>query len=110
MGLVKAAAASFWSTVAVIVMISAVAITVAVRAFGLTVAGGIALYFVTWWVVLFAILPFGVRSQAETDDVVAGTDPGAPAVPALREKSVWTTLWASLVLLLVSGFLPLAGL
>ena len=37
-----------------------------------------ALYFILWWVVLFAVLPFGVRSQDESGEVEAGTDPGAP--------------------------------
>jgi predicted secreted protein len=52
----------------------------------------LAIYFVLWWVVLFAVLPFGVRSQADHGVVAPGTDPGAPAVPALIAKLVWTTL------------------
>jgi predicted secreted protein len=51
-----------------------------------------AIYFVTWWIVLFAVLPFGVRSQHEHGEVPAGTDPGAPAAPALLAKAGWTTL------------------
>ncbi|MDC7786502.1 DUF1467 family protein [Rhodoplanes sp. TEM] len=51
-----------------------------------------AIYFVTWWIVLFAILPFGVRSQHETGDIAPGTDPGAPSAPALLVKAGWTTL------------------
>ena len=34
--------------------------------------GGIALYFIIWWTLLFAILPFGVRSQAEAGEVAHG--------------------------------------
>lgn len=52
----------------------------------------LAIYFVLWWVVLFAVLPFGVRSQAEHGVVSPGTDPGAPAIPALKAKLVWTTI------------------
>ena len=51
----------------------------------------LAIYFVVWWVVLFAVLPFGVRSQAEDGTVAPGTDPGAPAMPALKTKLLWTT-------------------
>jgi predicted secreted protein len=40
---------------------------------------GLALYFLIWWVALFAVLPFGVRSQREAGEVVPGSDPGAPA-------------------------------
>jgi len=43
----------------------------------------LAIYFVAWWVVLFAVLPFGVRSQQEAGEVVPGTDPGAPVMPRL---------------------------
>jgi predicted secreted protein len=57
----------------------------------------IAIYFIIWWVVLFAVLPFGVRSQEEGGDVVRGTDPGAPVVPRLWWKLVWTTVIASVV-------------
>jgi len=55
-----------------------------------------AIYFLIWWVVLFAVLPWGVRSQQESgDDVPAGTDPGAPSVPMLLKKIVWTTIVAT---------------
>jgi predicted secreted protein len=52
-----------------------------------------AIYFITWWVVLFAVLPWGVRSQHENDqEMPAGTDPGAPVVPRLIYKVMWTTV------------------
>jgi predicted secreted protein len=47
--------------------------------------------------VLFAVLPWGVRSQQESGEVSPGTDPGAPAIPRLRRKLVWTTIFAALV-------------
>jgi predicted secreted protein len=51
-----------------------------------------AIYFIMWWTVLFAVLPWGVRSQGESGDVAPGTDPGAPSLPALGRKLIWTTL------------------
>jgi len=60
-----------------------------------------AVYFIIWWVVLFAVLPWGVRSQAESGEVVPGSDPGAPAVPHLGAKLAWTTLVTTLVFVLV---------
>ena len=39
----------------------------------------IAVFFVVWWIVLFAVLPFGVRTQAEAGDVLPGTPESAPA-------------------------------
>jgi predicted secreted protein len=50
-----------------------------------------AIYFVLWWVVLFAVLPWGVRSQEESGEIVPGSDPGAPALPRLAAKLLWTT-------------------
>ena len=57
----------------------------------------IAIYFIIWWVVLFAILPWGVRSQQESGEVAPGTDPGAPAVHRLWTKLIYTTVAASVV-------------
>ena len=56
------------------------------------VTTAVAIFFLIWWIVLFAVLPWGVRSQQEDADVAPGTDPGAPAIPNLRRKLVWTTL------------------
>jgi predicted secreted protein len=53
----------------------------------------VAIYFIMWWTVLFAVLPWGVRSQHESgEEMAAGTDPGAPSVPKLVRKIVWTTI------------------
>jgi predicted secreted protein len=110
MALLRRIAASLWTTLAAVILISAAAIALAVQAFGLRVSGGIALYFVIWWIGLFAVLPFGVRSQAEEGDVAAGTEPGAPTLPALREKALWTTLLAAIVLIAAAALMPLSGL
>ena len=81
-----------------------------VRVFGLTIAGAIALYFVVWWTALFAVLPFGVRSQADAGDITVGSDPGAPALPGLNEKAIWTTMVAAVVFTATAWLLPLTGL
>ena len=56
----------------------------------------LAVFFIVWWTVLFAVLPWGVRSQVEAGEVAPGTDPGAPAVPKLGYKMIWTTILAAL--------------
>ena len=61
------------------------------------VTTGIAIFFLIWWIVLFAVLPWGVRSQAEGGEVAPGTDPGAPAIPNLRRKLIWTTVVSAVV-------------
>jgi predicted secreted protein len=63
----------------------------------MSIATAIAIYFIIWWVMLFAVLPWGVRSQQETGDVAKGTDPGAPSIPNLKAKLVWTTFVAAFV-------------
>jgi predicted secreted protein len=57
----------------------------------------IAIYFIIWWTVLFAVLPWGVRSQAESGTVAPGTDPGAPAIPKVWLKLLWTTIVSGVV-------------
>jgi predicted secreted protein len=57
----------------------------------------IAIFFIMWWVVLFAVLPWGVRSQQEIGNISSGTDPGAPAFPLLGRKLIWTTLITAIV-------------
>lgn len=38
-----------------------------------------AIYFVIWWITLFAILPIGLRTQEEDGNVAPGTVASAPA-------------------------------
>jgi predicted secreted protein len=57
----------------------------------------IAVYFIVWWVVLFAVLPWGVRSQEESGAVEPGTDPGAPVIPAIWRKLIWTTVASTVI-------------
>lgn len=45
----------------------------------MSITFAIAIFFVVWWVTLFAVLPFGVRTQGEAGNTVPGTPPGAPA-------------------------------
>jgi predicted secreted protein len=62
-----------------------------------TITTALAIYFVLWWIVLFAVLPWGVRSQEESGDVMHGTDPGAPAIHKLWSKLAWTTVVSAVV-------------
>ena len=81
----------------------------------MSIATAIAIYFIIWWVVLFAVLPFGVRSQQESGSVSDGTDPGAPVVPQLWLKLVWTTMvslvvFALTALIYVNRWVTIEGL
>ena len=106
--LVDLVARSLLSTSLLLALLSAVAVMVGM-AFQLTLGGAIAIYFVVWWTVLFVILPVRISSQAEVGQVTAGSDPGAPASPAVRERAIWTTIVSVVVFALVAALFPLAG-
>ena len=63
----------------------------------MTLSFAIAIYVLIWWVVLFAMLPIGVRTQAEEGEVSPGTAESAPHRPRLLPKMLATTVVASLV-------------
>ena len=52
----------------------------------------IAIYFIVWWLVIFAILPFGIRTQQEDGDVTLGTAHSAPVRPMLVRKAIITSI------------------
>jgi predicted secreted protein len=62
----------------------------------MTIALAIALYFMTWWLVLFAVLPFGVVTQDEAADVVPGTPGSAPTRFNWRKVFLVNTVVATL--------------
>jgi predicted secreted protein len=70
----------------------------------------LAIYFTVWWVVLFAVLPFGVRSHAEAGvDLPQGSDPGAPVAPRMAIKLVATTVVAALVFAAIYAYIAYEG-
>jgi len=58
-------------------------------------------YLLIWWVTLFAVLPFGVRGQAEEGEVVRGSEPGAPVNSDIKRKFKITTIIATIIWLIV---------
>ena len=58
----------------------------------MSVSFAIAVYVVIWWTVLFAVLPIGVRSQAEDGAIVPGTPESAPTRPRFLRIVLITTL------------------
>ena len=50
----------------------------------MSIAFAIAIYFVIWWVLLFAVLPWGVRTSEEVgEDTNTGFADSAPYKPRL---------------------------
>jgi predicted secreted protein len=66
----------------------------------MAISTAIAIYFLIWWLVLFAVLPWGVRAQGEGG--APGTDPGAPLVPRLMAKLVGTTIVATVIFVAIA--------
>lgn len=58
---------------------------------------GLAIYFIVWWVTLFAVLPFGVRTQGEAGEVVPGTPESAPAQMRVWRVAGITTAIATII-------------
>lgn len=71
----------------------------------MSVAFAIALYFVIWWTLLFAVLPIGVRSQLEDGNVAPGTEAAAPVRPMMLKKALITSLVAAIALAVVYAVL-----
>lgn len=65
-----------------------------------------AVFFVIWWVVLFAVLPFGVRTQSENQDVTLGTTESAPTLHRMGRAMLITTL---ISLAITAAFYALSG-
>lgn len=66
-------------------------------------------FLITWWLVLFTTLPFGVRQQ---EDPVPGAETGAPEHPRLWTKALATTvitavLTGAIYLAAENGWLPI---
>ncbi len=54
-------------------------------------------YFIIWWITLFAVLPFGLRTQEEAGDIVPGTHASAPAKPRFLLVISITTIIAGMI-------------
>lgn len=54
-----------------------------------------AIFFVVWWLTFFAVLPFGLKTQDEENEVTLGTVPSAPRGSHVPRAMLWTTLIAA---------------
>lgn len=68
-----------------------------------------ALYFIAWWIVLFAVLPFGLKTQQDDGDVTLGTVPSAPRGPHMLRVVIWTTVVTSIILGAAYGIVNVLG-
>jgi predicted secreted protein len=76
---------------------------------------GLVVWLILWWLTLFIVLPIGIRGQAEENDIVEGTEPGAPHKLDIKRKFIQTTiiasiLWVLTCALILSGVISWDGL
>lgn len=81
----------------------------------MNLTGGIVLYTVLWFLVLFVLLPIGQKSQAEAGPVMPGTPAGAPHEPRLKKKMLLATLisfliWAAIAYVILGGVITRADI
>ena len=81
----------------------------------MNLTGGIVLYAVLWFLVLFVLLPIGQKSQADVGQVTPGTPAGAPHEPKLKKKMLWATLiaaliWAGIAYVILGGVITRADI
>lgn len=62
----------------------------------------VAIYLTAWWIVLFIILPLGMRDQVGAPPT-DGSQWGAPSNPNLKKKFITTTWVAAIVWVVIVG-------
>ncbi|MGV2975731.1 DUF1467 family protein [Roseibium alexandrii] len=76
----------------------------------MSLAFSLAIFFMMWWIILFAMLPFGMhRTQEEAGEVIPGSEASAPERPRMLRVLLMTTvvtcvLFAGYMWLRSSGF------
>lgn len=67
----------------------------------MNIATIILVYVICWWIVFFAALPIGVRTQDESEEgVTLGTVSSAPVNPNLKKKAIWTSVITAVLTLI----------
>ena len=60
-------------------------------------------FLVSWWLVFLPSLSIGIQNHEESgEDVVPGSEGGAPIAPMLRKKAVWATIGAAIITLVMA--------
>jgi predicted secreted protein len=66
----------------------------------MSIAYGLAVYFIFWWLSLLITLPFGVRNNAENGSALEpGQDRGAPVAPMIKKKMLAATALSAILFL-----------
>ncbi|WP_439637161.1 DUF1467 family protein [Oceanicaulis sp.] len=82
---------------------------------GVGVVTGVVIFLISWWMLFLGVLPLNIRGQFEDNDVVEGSEPGAPVSPRIKEKMWLATVltagvWLVLFTVLEFGLIDLDSL
>jgi predicted secreted protein len=66
----------------------------------MTLPVALGVYFICWWLVLFAVLPFGVNAPEQEGDVTGHAD-SAPVQPRILLKFLITTVISAVIFAIV---------
>jgi len=66
-------------------------------------------FFIAWWFFLFMVLPFGLKTQDEDDNVTLGTVASAPRGPHMLRAVLWTTLITLVFVAAMYGLFEVVG-
>ncbi len=70
----------------------------------------LAIYGIVWWLTLFLVLPFGVKTQQEAGEVDEGTAPSAPSRPQIWQKMAITTVLSAAIFASIYWTIVLTGI
>jgi predicted secreted protein len=76
----------------------------------MSITSALVLFAVIWFLVMFVTLPIGLRTQGDENEVVPGTQAGAPANFRLKRTVVIVTLvtaviWTVVFAVITSGWI-----
>ena len=73
----------------------------------MTIASGVVVFVLSWWICFFAVLPIGVRGQFEDGEPTPGTEEGAPVNPMLLKKALWASIGGVILTAIAAVVVPL---
>ena len=65
----------------------------------MSITGSIVIFVILWWIIFFSLLPIDVNRKRQ--DIIKGTDPGAPENPKMLKKIILSTLITSLIFIIL---------
>ncbi len=71
----------------------------------MSIMSAIALYAIIWFMTLFLVLPFRMKTQGEAGDVVPGTPSSAPSDAQMWRKARLVTIIATAAYVVIAGII-----